>query len=319
MTLRETIDQYIAWRQARGAHFRSGASILRLYCRSVGAEVDCDAVRTEQASAFLAGNGSLTRYRANKRTVVAGFYRYAISRGHATHAPLPADEPKEPRSAPAYIYSRDELRRLLGAVDGCRTRAVQLDGPTFRALLLLLYGAGLRHGEARRLTQADVDLPAALLTVRDTKFYKSRLVPLGVQLAQTLAGYAARRASYPAVQGSDPTFLANCDGTPLAARTISKAFAALRQAAGVQSPDGARQPRLHDLRHSFAVHRLTSWYRQGADVQRLLPLLSTYLGHANVAGTQVYLSMTPELLREASLRFELYAQTGTAAVGGRDD
>ena len=131
MTLSEVVDQYIAWRQARGAHFRSGASVLRLYCQSVGGEIDCDAVGTEPARVFLAGNGPLTRYRANKRTVLAGFYRYAISRGHATHSPLPTDEPKEPASAPPYIYSRDELRRLLAAVDGCRKQAAQLQADTF--------------------------------------------------------------------------------------------------------------------------------------------------------------------------------------------
>ena len=175
----------------------------------------------------------------------------------------------------------------------------------------------MRHGEARRLTQADVDLPAGLLTVRETKFYKSRLVPLGSHLTQVLAEYVARRAPYTAPAAHDLPFLANRDGTPLARTTVHTAFAALRQAAGVRNPVGARcQPRLHDLRHSFAVHRLTSWYRQGKDVQRLLPFLSTYLGHVNIAGTAVYLSMTPELLRAASLRFERYAETAT---GDRDD
>ena len=89
----------------------------------------------------------------------------------------------------------------------------------------------------------------------------------------------------------------------------------MRRHAGVRNVEGARyQPRLHDIRHTFAIKRLASWYRQGADVQRLLPVLSTYLGHVNLAGTQVYLTMTPELLREASLRFERYAETG---IGGR--
>lgn len=317
MTLAEVVDQYIAWRQARGAHFRSGASVLRLYCQSVGGEVDCDAVGTEPARVFLAGNGPLTRYRANKRTVLAGFYRYAISRGHATHSPLPADEPKEPSSAPPYIYSRDELRRLLAAVDGCRKQAVQLQADTFRTLLLLLYGAGLRRGEALRLTRADVDLSGALLTVRETKFYKSRLVPLGSHLTEVLTQYARRWLPYTAAAADDLPFLANRDGTPLVSSTVHQAFVAVRQAAGLQSPVGARRrPRLHDLRHSFAVHRLTSWYREGKDVQRLLPFLATYLGHTDIAGTTVYLSMTPELLHEASLRFERYAETAT---GGRDD
>ena len=317
MTLSEVVDQYIAWRQARGAHFRSGASVLRLYCQSVGGAIDCDAVGTESARVFLAGTGPLTRYRANKRTVLAGFYRYAISRGHATHSPLPADEPKEPSSAPPYIYSRDELRRLLAAVDGCRKQAVQLQADTFRTLLLLLYGAGLRRGEALRLTRADVDLTGALLTVRETKFYKSRLVPLGSHLTEVLEQYAKRWRPHTAA-ADDLPFLANRDGTPLVSSTVHQVFVAVRQAAGLQSPVGARRrPRLHDLRHSFAVHRLTSWYREGKDVQRLLPFLATYLGHTDISGTAVYLSMTPELLHEASHRFERYA--AATATGGRDD
>ena len=312
MTLQAAIEQYVAWRQARGTRFESGAGILRLYARSVGGHIECDSVRPDQASAFLAGAGPLTRTRAVKRSALNGFYRYALGRNLAACSPLPADEPKEPASAPPYIYSPDDLHRLFAAVESCRRRAVQLDAPTFRALLLLLYGAGLRHGEARRLTLADVDLPHALITVRGTKFYKSRLVPVGRPLVQALKAYAAMRAAVPAPPEGEATFLANRDGTPLKARTVHKAFDALRRQAGVRNADGARyQPRLHDLRHSFATHRLTSWYRQGADVQRLLPVLATYLGHESVAGTQVYLTLTPELLWEASLRFERYAETGT--------
>ena len=200
-------------------------------------------------------------------------------------------------------------------MEPCRRRAVQLDAPTFRALLLLLYGAGLRVGEALGLAQEDVDLPGALLTVRGTKFYQTRLVPVGPDLARALESYATTRAAFPPPAEGVATFLASCDGTPLKTRTVHKAFDALRRHAGVRNVEGARyQPRLHDLRHAFATKRLASWYRQGADVQRLLPVLSTYLGHVNLAGTQVYLTMTPELLREASLRFERYAETG---IGGR--
>ena len=107
--------------------------------------------------------------------------------------------------------------------------------------------------------------------------------------------------------------LANRDGTRLASSTVQAAFDALRRIAGVHGTAGGRLiPRLHDLRHSFAVHTLTAWYRQGADVQRLLPVLSTYLGHSDLEGTKVYLSMTPELLQQASLRFARYA-------GGRSE
>ena len=179
-----------------------------------------------------------------------------------------------------------------------------------RTLLLLLYGAGLRVGEARHLRVADVDIAAALLTVHESKFYKSRLLPVGPQLADALHNYANDRVLRPLPQRENSTFLANRDGTPVRKTTAQTAFRHLRIAAGIDHTDKAVQsPCLHSLRHSFAVHRLTAWYREGADVQRLLPALSTYLGHAGLSETQVYLSMTPELLQEASLRFEDFAST----------
>ena len=150
MILRDAIDAYISWRQTHGARFITSARLLHYFCKHVGANIGCDAVGEADVLRFLAGTGPLTRYRANKYGALAGFYRYAISRGYAARSPLPApdDEPRQPRSAPPYVYSRDELQRLFGAIDISRQRPVQLDGDTLRALLLLLYGAGLRFGEA---------------------------------------------------------------------------------------------------------------------------------------------------------------------------
>ena len=314
MTLRDATDAYIAWRQAHGARFISSARVLHYFCNHVGRDIGCDAVGEADVLRFLAGKGPLTRYRANKYGALAGFYRYAISRGHAARSPLPApgDEPRQPRSAPPYVYSRDELRRLFGAIDVSRQRPVQLDADTLRALLLLLYGAGLRFGEAQRLTLDDVDLRDAVLTIRDTKFYKTRFVPVGPQLADALKAYAAKRAECALPKGTASTFLANRDGTPLVKGTVRFAFARLLQTAGIHhnKDDGRQPPCFHSLRHTAAVNRLASWYRQGADVQRLLPALSTWLGHAHLDGTQVYLSMTPELLHEASVRFDSYVNGG---------
>ena len=282
MMLREAIDQYIVWQRARGASFESSAYALRRFRRSVGSAIGSDEVRADQARAFLDEGATSASNRAFLHSALRGFYRYAIARGLATHSPLPPQPPQaSPRSTP-YIYSHDELRRLLDATKSYRKRVNQLEPYTFRALLLLLYGAGLRRGEALRLTRADVDLRTALLTVRQTKFDKTRYVPLAPQLSRAMQEYAAQR-----------------------------------QAAGVVRGNAARyQPRLHDLRHSFAVHRLTAWHRQGKDAQRLLPLLSTYLGHSSVAATQVYLDLTPELLRAAASRFQRYAASGN---GGRHD
>ena len=317
MTLRESIEQYIIWRQAHGAKFTTGASLLRHFLGYADGDAACDAVTAAQVLVFLAGGGPLTRHRENKYYALAGFWRHAISRGHATRSPLPDNEPRSPVRAPPYIYSRDELRRLFdpAMVEISRRGAIQLDAVTFRTLLLLLYGAGLRFGEATRLTLADVDLAQAVLTIRATKFYKSRLVPVGPQLATVLDGYMHLRRRAGLAQGETAFLLSNRDGSPLASSTVQAAFDALRRIAGVHGTAGGRQiPRLHDLRHSFAVHSLTAWYRQGADVQRLLPVLSTYLGHADLEGTKVYLSMTPELLQQASLRFERYAGGRSACL-----
>ena len=309
MILREAIDQYVAWRRAHGAKFSGGAYILQRFLNSVDRDIGCDAVTQSQAASFLAGNGVLTRYRSDKYYVLSGFYRYAVSRDYARASPLSDDEPKSPRSPPPYVYSHEELRRLFASIEVSQRRAFKLDAETLRTLLLLLYGAGLRRGEALRLTLADVDLSAAVLTIRETKFYKSRLVPVGVQLGGALRAYASIRASRPLPKGEESSFLAYRDGTLLAKSTIQQAFAGLLQVAGINSKDRTRQsPCLHSFRHTFAVHRLTAWYREGADVQRLLPILSTYMGHKDPSGTQVYLSMTPELLHQAALRLERYLE-----------
>ena len=315
MMLRDAIEQYILWRRAHGAKFTSGANILRRFLGYADGDAACDAVATTQVLAFLVGEGPLTRRRENKYYALVGFWRHAISRGYASRLPLPDHEPRSPVRAPPYIYTRDELRRLLDPanVEISRRGAVQLDAVTFRTLLLLLYGAGLRFSEATRLTLADVDLTEAVLTIRATKFYKSRLVPIGSQLAAALVNYMPLRPRGRPAQGEGSFLLANRSGTQLASSTVQAAFDALRRIVGIRSTAGGREiPRLHDLRHSFAVHSLTAWYRQGADVQRLLPVLSTYLGHADLEGTKIYLSMTPELLQQASLRFAGYAG------GGRD-
>ena len=307
-TTQQAVTQYVRFRQATGTDFRSTARLLNAFCRAVGPDIDITEVSPECVQAFINGHGPLTRYWHRKRSALAGFYRYAASHRLVEQVPLPSFIPKPPPSLVPYLFTREEIRRLLDATSYYHTDRTRLEPHTFRALLLLLYGAGLRLGEALHLALADVDLATALLTIRDTKFYKTRLVPLGPDLCGNMRQYAEQRHRRHAPQAADSAFLVDCHGEPLRARTVRHAFAQLRKRAGITRTDGARyQPRLHDLRHAFAGHRLTTWYRAGANVQKLLPQLSTYLGHGSVAATQVYLTMTPELLREACLRFADYA------------
>jgi site-specific recombinase XerD len=167
---------------------------------------------------------------ASETSALRGFYRFARSHGLVARVPLPTTLPKRPPSETPYIFTRDELRRLLDAT--ARSRTSELDPSTMRVLLLLLYGAALRLGEALGLTIADVDLDMALLTIRDTKFYKTRLVPVGPDLCRVIQQYAEQRRGRPGAPPSDATFLTGRSGRPLRAGTVRRAFARLRQSAG---------------------------------------------------------------------------------------
>lgn len=308
MKLQELITQYAAFRKSMGADFESAESLLNTFCRRIGMEIEVGEIRAEQVAVFLAGTGPVNRYWRRKYDTLRGFYRYATSRGFVDHVPLPATVPKMPERFVPYIYSADELQRLINPTSPEKIGFRKLQPHTLRVVLILLYGAGLRIGEAVALTLQDVDLDAAVITVRDTKFHKTRLVPVGLKLNKVMAQYVAQRKQAGHSQSADAPLFALRRGGPLSVHIVRQAFTRLRKHAGIGRADGARyQPRLHDMRHSFAVWRLTSWYEQGADVQKLLPQLATYLGHVSIAATQVYLAMTPELLHAASVRFERYA------------
>lgn len=229
--------------------------------------------------------------------------------GYALASPLPEFKPKLPPQQTPYVYSHAELQRLLNATDVVSSACSRLQAMTYRTLLLVLYGAGLRISEAIGLTVADIDLAERVLTVRNTKFYKTRLVPIGAQLAAALTAYYVQRSTLPLPTGQDSAFLCSRSGRRLTYQHVVTLFQRVRSRAGIVCPLGElRPPRLHDLRHTAAVHRVLAWYRAGKDVQQFLPYLATYLGHADIASTQRYMQMTPELLQEASHRFAAYAQ-----------
>lgn len=309
MRLYTAVNQYIAYRRSLGGGFKTDGSILDAFVRAMGQGTALADVKPESVSKYLAGKASvITTHWHRKYIALRWFYRYALSRGYIGISPLPVAIPKQPQSFVPYIYNTKELRALFDACFNYQKIKRGLEPYMVRTLLLLLYGAGLRIREAISLTLADVDLGQALLTIRETKFRKTRLVPLGKQLTQILLEYAAQRQRENYSQNPDVPFFVGRNGKAIKKGTIQKAFRHIRKKAGIRRTDGARyQPRLHDLRHTFAVHRLTAWYKQGADVQRLLPVLSVYMGHVCLSSTSTYLTMTPTLLEEAGRRFEQYA------------
>ncbi len=318
MKLHDAVTRYVDHKRALGMRFKAEGFILRALCRALG-EVDLAQVRNESIAAFLNGRHPelITANWHKKYSVLSGLYRFMRARGWALNSPLPRHVPQ--RTAPAfvpYIYSQVELKRLLDAVPVCCSGKVSVEADVLRALLLMLYGAGLRLEEALSLTVGDVDLDQAVICIRQTKFYKTRLVPLGMDLTFAMAQYVGPRGRG-CFARSDAPFFTLRNGQRVSQSVARRTFVRVRALAGVQRLDqGGVQPRLHDLRHTAAVHRLIEWYRRGESMSVLLPRLVTYLGHVNLAATQHYLTLTPELLNEASMRFERYAFAGPEAGPG---
>lgn len=308
MKLADLLTRYIQLQRDRGRRFRADAVAIRAFSRAMG-DVDVADVDPKAVQTFLTGAGPVTAHAVQKYRYLTAFYRFAVARGFADSSPLPADPPKSPPSLTPHIYTSGEISRMLQVSETFDNRASPLQGTTLRTLLLLLYGTGMRIGEALSLNLADVDLPERIVCVRDTKFYKTRLVPLGPKLTAELDAYARRRRVLALPAGEASAFFATRTGARLSYERASRMFRRVRALAGIRRETDARyQPRLHDLRHTATVHRVVHWYRTGQDVQRLLPQLATYLGHVGIASTQRYLNMTPELLQAASIRFEQYAQ-----------
>jgi integrase/recombinase XerD len=308
MKLSSATENYVALRRSLGAVFSVDARILRSFGRAVG-DVPLQAITPEDCRRFCRGKGLATRFWERKYQTLHGFFRHLVSRGFLVSSPFKEPSPRIQHTFRPYIYSHDELGKLLEATTQERNSRTRLEPETLRTIVLLLYGAGLRVGEALRLRYCDVNLQHRMLSVWNTKFFKSRLLPIGASLAAALARYAQQRQHVLPPDEHSPNFFSTRTGMPVRLWQIEVAFVRLRKRAGIRRPSTDRwQPRLHDLRATFAVHRLVAWYREGADLQRRLPFLATYLGHVNVSGTQTYLPMTHELLVEASRRFERYAQ-----------
>jgi len=306
MNLQRLIEQYISFQQSLGSVFTTDAISLRAFGRARGPQASVASVCPRNVDAFLGKARPVTTTWFGKLSRLRQFFKYAVSRGYLSTLPLPAVLPQRPPAFVPYVYSRDEIRRLLRVIDSDR-RSACLEPATIRTMVLLFYGAGLRLREATNLTRADVDLSRSLLTIHNTKFGKTRLVPVGSQLSGALSQYDGTRS---AGRSTETPFFTTRSGVPVKPDTLEHNFRILCDRAGIRRTEGTgEQPRIHDFRHTFAVHRLTSWYQQGADVQRLLHHLSVYLGHVHLRHTQIYLSMTPELLHEASQRFERYAET----------
>jgi integrase/recombinase XerD len=207
-----------------------------------------------------------------------------------------------------FIFNAQQMAGILDRAQHLpRTCFCPLKPQTCYTMLVLLYALGLRHGEVRRLCIRDVDFTRAVLSIRQTKFHKSRYVPFGPKVGECLRRFLeVRRTVLQPLQDDDPLFV-TLWRVPIRPRFLRAAFHGILRDLDILGVQRQRLPRLHDLRHCCAIHRLLRWYREGVDVQARLPLLAAFLGHVEPSYTAVYLTATEELLRVANERFYQHA------------
>jgi integrase/recombinase XerD len=239
--------------------------------------------------------------RINHISVLRQFCRYLAHFDPRTCVVHRSYLPHRTRPAP-YIYTRKEVQQIMAAARRIGPRG-SLRPAVISNLVGLLYTTGLRIGEAMRLTLADVDLKRGVLLIRETKFKKTRLVPLSKSAASQLRVYLDQRRKAGMSSASDSRLFVNLRGKPYGEPGVTTIFLEILRKLGLRGPKGQRGPRIHDFRHSFAVNRLLAWYREGSNLAAKLPVLSTYLGHSTVTCTEVYLHATAELLESAGRRF----------------
>lgn len=309
MKLQTAIEDYIRHKQNLGCDFEDTARLLRRFGQAL-ADIDAEQITPQATKAFVFGDGRLTQTVHSKYRTLRGLFRFMVARKYISSSRLPVDVPKKPEEFMPHIYTRPELRGIFRTAKTHSHR--KIEPTTFYTLIVTLYACGLRLSEALRLTLRDVDLNDHIFTVRDTKFYKTRCVPFSSDLKTVLLAYLRFRS-----QGRHPAppeafLLVTRESKPITIDMADNMFRRLCATVDIRRthPHPRYGPRLHDLRHTFAVHRLTACYKKGGNPQALLPQLSTYLGHVDIGATKRYLTMTPELLRFASERFEQYAVTG---------
>jgi integrase/recombinase XerD len=305
-TLRQAVQEYLNLRRGLGFKLQhAGKDLLDFVTFMEQHRASCVTQALALAWAQLPVNAQPAHW-AQRLSVVRGFARHRSATDPRTQIPQPGLLPFHPKRARPYLYSVDEIKHLLGAAlkMPCRYERGELRPWTYHCLFGLLSVSGLRLGEARNLELQDVDLKAAVLTIRGAKFGKSRLVPLHASTCKVLADYIARRNRHWAARPVSSYLFVSSWGNRMDGGDIHRTFYALSRQIGLRGVADSHGPRLHDMRHRFATNTLVMWYRSNQDPERRLPILSAYLGHVHVADTQWYLNASPELMREAMRRLE---------------
>jgi len=301
-SLREGAEDYLALRRGLGFKLKRPARFVRSFVESIEKRGETR-ITTQLALEWATQPQHLQPSEwAARLSGVRAFARYWSSIDVATEIPPEGLLPFRARRAKPYLYSELEVQRIL---EEARSMPAQfsLQPLTYYCLFGLLAATGLRISEALNLESRDVNWAEGVLTIRTSKFGKSRLVPLHPTTKKVLSDYASQRIQRFADRPTS-AFFPSRTGAHLDPGQVRRTFYRISRQIGIRGASASRGPRLHDFRHRFAVETLLRWYRNGEDVRRRLPILSTYIGHSHVTDTYWYLSNTPELMTAAADRLE---------------
>jgi integrase/recombinase XerD len=297
------MDRFLQEKHACGYRYHEPTRILRHLDHFLLQEglTSCELPRSIAQKWLAKRTHESPRTQQQRIMVVRQFSRFLCRLGYSAYVPDSTLAPRGQSSFTPRILTHEEIRKLLESVDALEpTARSPLRHLIMPEVFRLLYGCGFRLGEVLNLRVRDVDLNQGIVTVHQGKFRKDRLVPLALSLVNRLCKYAARFENRPL----DQIFFPAPDEGPFCLRTVYGLFRKLLLQCGIPHAGRGTGPRIHDLRHTFAVHTFLRWYRNGEDLDAKLPLLSTYLGHQNLLGTQRYLHLTAEFFPEITARVD---------------
>jgi integrase len=309
MKLEDLVERYFMYKESFGERFnKKSRYLLKQFVREIGTDTTVENVSKEMVLNFLNGKTEeITGTWFVKQRALGNLFKYAISRGYINTSPLPDFSPQKPTRFIPYIYSDGELKRLFDSALTYQRGPTPTDPHMIRTILILTYTLGLRRRETLLIKFKDIDMKKCTILIEQSKYYKTRYVTFNRQVGDVIFNYLSRRKGMGLPQSPDDYLFIGKKGKPFRGSLLDVIFSKIRTEAGIRREDGAAyQPRIYDLRHTFATKRLISWYEEGKDVQQLLPVLSTFLGHQCLAYTSVYLSMTDKLLEEANNKFNNY-------------
>lgn len=296
MNLSQGIDSYIFHKRSTGLVCRFIAQCLKSFLKAVG-DMPLERITTQQVQRFLdASDAKGTTWR-KKHGMLRNFFEHWSWRGQMPFLILPTMRPAERQTFIPHIYTKPQIRSLLAATKSSQKRTIcKATAATFRMFILMLYATGAKYSEILNLKREDICCKKSRLTLHKTGSGLPRCIPMGSDIKRELQAYL--RLNNRPHRGTAPIFL-NKAGQQLHSKNLSISFKRVRKIAGVDREDGSfYSPRLHDLRFTFAVHRITSWIKSGANLNRLIPALSTYMGNVSLQSANEYLLLTPERFRK---------------------